>query len=129
MANFKFRGLITNILPSVTGDSGKGAWGKREFVVQETSGEYPNSAKFTLFKVGEYLQYATDKFPHKKGDEVEVEFAFKTREHNGNYYTSLDVFRINKLSGESNHQPPQQQAPTPVAEPADMSDEEDDLPF
>lgn len=74
--SFTFKGQIVSAEDAATGEGKKGPWAKRVFVVKETKSDYPQKAKFTLFKTGEYMDYATTKFP-EVGSEVEVEFNLK----------------------------------------------------
>jgi single-strand DNA-binding protein len=86
----KFNGKITNILEVIEVGANK----KIEFVVTETEGQYPQAVKFGIFgteKVDKFLQY------NKVDQEVEVLFNFKTNEWQGKYFTSIDVWRVNKV--------------------------------
>ena len=89
----KFSGKITNILEVVEVGTNK----KVEFVVTETSGQYPQSAKFSIFgtdKVDKFLQY------NKVDQEVEVHFNFKTTEWQGKYFTNNEAWRVSKVQSE-----------------------------
>ena len=89
----KFVGKITNILEVIEVGANK----KIEFVVTETSGEYPQAVKFVIFgteKVDKFIQY------NKVDQEVEVLFNFKTNEWQGKYFTSIDAWRVNKVQTE-----------------------------
>ena len=87
---------------------------KKRVVVVETSEQYPQ-------KIGiDFVQDKTsvlDKY--KIGDEVKVSTNIRGQEYNGKYYVSLNGWKIEKLSGETNQQniPPQ------------VEDSNDPLPF
>lgn len=89
----KFSGKITNILEVVEVGTNK----KVEFVVTETSGQYPQSAKFSIFgteKVDKFLQY------NKVDQEVEVHFNFKTNEWQGKFFTNNEAYQVSKVQSE-----------------------------
>ena len=59
---------------------------------------------------------------NKVGDLVDVQFSISSREYNGNYYTDLRAFRVDKVEAGK----PQKAEPQPQkAEPQQT----DDLPF
>lgn len=124
MSNFKMKGVVTNVQDPVTGDSQKtGDWARRDFIVEQTGVEYPNTAKFTMYKVGENVKFALGSFPCKEGDEVEVEFNIKTNENKGNYFCNLNVWKVDVLNEANTSQSNQEF-------PADADDEEENLlPF
>jgi len=105
MSKPKFRGVATNILPAQKGEGKKGPWAKRTFVVEEQGVEYPQKAVFNLFKSGDYIDIAGDKFPLNVGDEVEVEYIIKANEHKGKWYGDLSVWNFNVLSKGSGDTP------------------------
>ena len=87
---------------------------KKRLVVVETSEQYPQ-------KIGiDFVQDKTsvlDKY--KVGDEVKVSANIRGQEYNGKYYVSLNGWKIEKFSGETNQQNIQPQA----------EDSKDPLPF
>ena len=112
-------GRLKQFLPVQTGEKkdGSGQWKKQSFLV-ETNEKYNNLYCFEVFgeeKVDNLAKY------QKEGDEVTVEFNVVTNQHNGNYYTSLSAWKINKVGS-------QQQAPQ-SNEPAGIGADEDDAPF
>lgn len=114
MNELKFNGRIKKIFDVQQGKSSNGnEWKSVDFLVGETSGDYPQSANFRLFgveKVDNFMKY------NKVGDDVEVSFNLKSREYEGRYFNSLDawkVFKDNAGSGGSKSN----------------DDEENDLPF
>jgi len=114
MNNLEFKGSISAILPVATGESQKGEWKSIDFVVKETSGDYPQSASFRLFgidKVENFIKY------NNVGDAVTVSFNLKSREYQGKHYTSLDAWKVFKDNAVQSNAP------------LDSIEEEDDLPF
>jgi len=91
-----FTGRITNVgvLKTGIGKENK-EWASIEVVVEETEGQYPNSAVFKFFKNGDNVKYAksfhTD-FPI--GAVVDIEFNMKAKAHEGKYYQELSVWKI-----------------------------------
>jgi hypothetical protein len=93
-----FTGVITNV-GTLQGGVGKESkeWASIEVVVEETEGQYPNSAVFKLFKNGENVKYAksfTTDFPI--GTVVDIEFNMKAKEYNSKYYQELSIWKISK---------------------------------
>lgn len=119
MNDLKFQGEIKKIFEKQSGTSNSGKeWSSVEFLVKETSGQYPQSAKFRISRdsvIDNFLQY------NKVGDIVEVSFNLLTNEYEGNYYNSLSAWKIWKLSGTTDSSQTEE-AFTP-------DDDEDDLPF
>jgi hypothetical protein len=113
----KINGTITAISEVQEGESTKGAWAKRTVVVKDDSQPYANEFVFSLFKSGEHIDYAKDKFNHKVGDSVEVEYNSRANEYKGKWYGDNRIWKI-QSNGASN----------PIPE-AIASDEGDDLPF
>lgn len=116
MSELKVTGTITSISDVQTGVSkaNKKEWAKLEFAI-ETGGEYPKTVAFTVFgaeKVDKFIQY------NKVGDEVEVSFDPTSREYDGRYYTDLNAWKVWGLNrGDKS------------PEPAEVGEEDDDLPF
>lgn len=66
---------------------------KRDFVVEEKEGQYPNSICFCLFwedKVGAIKE-------ENLGSECDVEYNAKTSEYKERYFTNLNVWKVNVL--------------------------------
>lgn len=118
--SYTFKGKLISAEEPRTGEGQKGAWASRKFVVEEQGSEYPQKGVFTLFKSGEYVDYATSKFP-AVGSEVEVEFNLKLIEgkskKTGKEYTiqDLSVWKLNVLG----------QAP----QGSEFDEDDNDLPF
>ena len=92
----KITGQITQILEEQTGESPKGKWVKRSFLL-ETDDQYPKQIKIDAF--GEKCNPEFIKL----NNTVEVEINIESREFNGKYYTNVNAFKIS-LMGKSNDQ-------------------------
>jgi hypothetical protein len=100
---------------------------KREFVVTDTSSQYPQHILFQLTQDRCRLLDTVN-----PGEEVKVSFFIRGREWQGKdgaikYFTSLDAYRLEKTNGassqESSNSYSASEAPLPAAE------DKDDLPF
>ena len=103
---------------------------KREIVIEQQDGKYPNFVKIELTQDRTGLVDG-----YSEGDEVTVSFDLRGREWNGKFFTNLNGWRIQRAGGAEAQQPapPQAQAqPTaPAQEPAQFESgaTKDDLPF
>lgn len=87
----------------------------REFKATESNPENPNHpqvAKFSLFKKGEYIKFATTEFP-PVGSIVDIEFNLKLKEgvgNNGKAYAinQLQCWSVKTISKGGNSNQPQQ---------------------
>ena len=91
------KGKIIAITEAIKGTSSNGEWAKRTIIVSDGQGEHPNEFVFNLFKKGDYIQYATDKFNYKVGEAVLVTYSVKAKEYQGKWYGDNSIFRIEKL--------------------------------
>lgn len=82
------QGKIIVIMPSVTGQSTKGAWKKQEFVI-ETLDQYPKKIAFEAW--GEDCRAFDDL---KTGNVIKVHFNVESREHEGRWYTTAKSWKI-----------------------------------
>lgn len=119
-------------LQTIQSKDGSKTYTKREFIATEKDSKYPKDICFTLF--GEDKVKMLDGFI--AGNNLEVMFDLQSREFNGRYFTSVDVWNI-KPAGAGAATPattPSAASITPpvsaqpVAQPAEQS-EKDDLPF
>lgn len=106
-------GKIKHVSDVQEGTTDKGAWAKRTIVITENAGQYPNELVLSLFKNGENVDYAKDKFTYKVDDLVKVEYNTRANEYKGKWYGDNSIWKIEK-AGES----------APVVE-----ESMDDLPF
>lgn len=131
-------GKIYKVMPVFEGQSTRGPWKKREFVI-ETEDNFPKKVHFTLF--GDNLVPLLDNIA--LGDQVKVYFNPESREWNERWYTDLRCYRIDKISAQplSANAAPLSETATPVAPttpytaPAspvnteNIPEDGDDLPF
>lgn len=75
-------------MPTQNGASQSGkAWQKREFIIEETVGNYPNSMVITAF--GDRVEKLNTL---RVGDYVTVRFDTQAREYNGRYFTNITLY-------------------------------------
>jgi hypothetical protein len=92
----------------------------RTFVL-EIEGKYPEVIEFQLINNNTFIIDT-----YKVGDEVDVNFNLKGREHNGRVYNSLQAWKIEGEPKLSNNET----APTETTPKTTNQDKEDgDLPF
>lgn len=94
-----------------TSQSGK-AWQKREFIIEETVGNYPNSMVITAF--GDRVEKLNTL---RVGDYVTVRFDTQAREYNGRAFNNITLYDITQPQAQAQPQQqmymgaPQQQMP------------------
>lgn len=77
-------------MPTQTGTSQSGkAWQKREFIIEETVGNYPNSLVITAF--GDRVEKLNTL---QVGDYVTVRFDTQVREYNGRAFNNITLYDI-----------------------------------
>ena len=70
---------------------------KREFVIEESEGKFPQTIKFEIVKDNiEKLE------PFKVGDEITVHYNVRGNEHNGRYYVNLVAWRLERAEPSKN---------------------------
>lgn len=127
-----------------TSQSGK-AWQKREFIIEETVGNYPNSLVITAF--GDRVEKLNTL---RVGDYVTARFDTQAREYNGRAFNNITLYDITQPQAQAQPQqqvymgapqqamPQQYQAapaqpyqPQPQAQPIQQPQGQrgDDLPF
>jgi hypothetical protein len=111
----KITGKIAQILEQQTGESQKGKWVKRSFLL-ETDDQYPKTIKIDAF--GEKCNPEFIELNNM----VEVEINIESRKFNGKYYTNINAFKIS-LIGKPNTQQNE------IKQQEIFSHEDDDLPF
>ena len=109
----EIKGKIKHVSEVQEGTTEKGAWAKRTIVITEDIGQYPNELVLTLFKNGDNVDYAKDKFTYKVDDLVNVEYNTRANEHKGKWYGDNSIWKIEKAA--TNEAP--------------AVEEKDDLPF
>ena len=112
--DFKINGTITAI-DEKSGQTKDGKeWRKVVFAVTNNDGYEGRENVYSFSKMGDDHVDNFVKF-NKVGDLVDVQFSISSREYNGNYYTDLRAFRVDKVEAGKPKQPIQQP--------------KDDLPF
>lgn len=101
---------------------------KREFVIADDSGPYPQYISFQLVQDNCGLIDGM-----KEGDELKVSFDIRGREWTApdgqmKYFNSLNAWRLEKI-GVSESPPPMPEEVPPPSEDIALPEEEDDLPF
>jgi hypothetical protein len=92
----------------------------RTFVL-EIEGKYPEIIEFQLINNNTFIIDT-----YKVGDEIDVHFNLKGREHNGRVYNSLQAWKIEgEPKSNNNESAPTENAP----QTTDQNKDESDLPF
>ncbi len=121
----EIKGTIIHVLPEVSGISKNGnSWKKREYVLENTEGQYPRRVAFTCF--GENA----DRILLKAGDKVTMYFDIDSREYNGRWYTDIRCWRCdveNAAGGAA--AAPQAAASAPGAVPPPPAADDEEFPF
>ena len=90
-------------MPTQTGTSQSGkAWQKREFIIEENVGNYPNSLVITAF--GDRVEKLNTL---RVGDCVTARFDTQVREYNGRAFNNITLYDITQPQAQAQ---PQQQA-------------------
>lgn len=82
-----------------TSQSGK-AWQKREFIIEETVGNYPNSLVITAF--GDRVEKLNTL---RVGDYVTTRFDTQAREYNGRAFNNITLYDITQPQAQAMPQP------------------------
>ena len=83
-------GVVESVMPTQTGTSQSGkAWQKREFIIEETVGNYPNSMVITAF--GDRVEKLNTL---RVGDYVTARFDTQAREYNGRVFNNSTLYDI-----------------------------------
>lgn len=138
-------GVVKSVMPTQNGTSQSGkAWQKREFIIEETVGNYPNSLVITAF--GDRVEKLNTL---RVGDCVTARFDTQVREYNGRAFNNITLYDITQAQAQAQSQqvymgapaqvmPQQYQAapaqpyqPQPQAQPMQQQQGQrgDDLPF
>ncbi len=122
----EIKGTIIQVLPETSGVSKAGnAWKKREYVLENTEGNFPRKVAFTCF--GENA----DKIQLTVGQQVNMFFDIESREYMGRWYTDIRCWRCDVESAPANATAaPSQAAGVPLPPPPVMGMGDDEkLPF
>ena len=81
-------GKIIAVMPEVSGVSSRGnAWKKREYVLENTEGQFARKVAFTCFGDN------ADRIQLELGQEVKIYFDIESRAFNGRWYTDIRAWR------------------------------------
>ena len=110
-------------------ESKTGSFQAREFVLEVSSGQYPQLVKFQLVQD---RCAVLDQF--REGELIKVHFDLRGREWNGKFFTNLNAWRIEKGTeaaevGTAAAAPRQQVSTFPSASDEPIGQADDDLPF
>ena len=87
-------------MPTQTGTSQSGkAWQKREFIIEETVGNYPNSLVITAF--GDRVEKLNTL---RVGDYVTARFDTQVREYNGRAFNNITLYDIAQPQAQAQQQ-------------------------
>lgn len=87
-------------MPTQTGTSQSGkAWQKREFIIEETVGNYPNSLVITAF--GDRVEKLNTL---RVGDYVTARFDTQAREYNGRVFNNITLYDITQPQAQAQPQ-------------------------
>ena len=111
------KGVITQILPTETGQGKNGEWKKGGFILQQ-EGKYPKDVSIGLW--GDKL----DEFKHGVGECVSVSINIESREYNGKWFTNIQAWKIDSDNGVTNQEPAMPSGDGQIPDNAS-----DDLPF
>lgn len=88
-------------MPTQTGTSQSGkAWQKREFIIEETVGNYPNSLVITAF--GDRVEKLNTL---RVGDCVTARFDTQVREYNGRAFNNITLYDITQPQAQAQPHP------------------------
>ena len=94
-------GVVKSVMPTQTGTSQSGkAWQKREFIIEETVGNYPNSLVITAF--GDRVEKLNTL---RVGDYVTARFDTQVREYNGRAFNNITLYDITQPQAQAQPQP------------------------
>ena len=94
-------GVVKSVMPTQTGTSQSGKeWQKREFIIEETVGNYPNSLVITAF--GDRVEKLNTL---RVGDYVTARFDTQVREYNGRAFNNITLYDITQPQSQAQPQP------------------------
>ena len=97
----EIKGIVKSVMPTQTGTSQSGkAWQKRDFIIEETVGNYPNSLVITAF--GDRVEKLNTL---RVGDYVTARFDTQVREYNGRAFNNVTLYDITQPQAQAQPQP------------------------
>jgi hypothetical protein len=96
----EIQGEIIFISEIKTGQTKKGDDYKAiEYVVKETTGQYPQSLVLSMFNMAEKMDYVENfKKYNKVGDKIKVQYSTEASEYNGNYFGKNKPFKVERIT-------------------------------
>ena len=121
----EIKGTIIHALPEVSGVSKAGnAWKKKEYVLENTEGQFPRKVAFTCFGDN------ADKINLQVGQVATIYFDIESREFNGRWYTDIRCWRADDEAPGAPAGAPVAAAPGAVPPPPAMpAGGDDEFPF
>ena len=121
----EIKGTIIHALPEVNGVSKAGnAWKKKEYVLENTDGQFPRKIAFTCFGDN------ADKINLQVGQVATIYFDIESREFNGRWYTDIRCWRADVEAPGAVAPAPSAAAPGAVPPPPAMpAAGDDEFPF
>lgn len=125
----EFTGKVKYISLLQTGTSKNGnTWQKQEAVIEETTGQYPQSIVVTQFGS------AVDEHRLVVGRIVKAHIGFKVNEYQSRYFNAVSCYKVENIDSSPIPAVPQYQQPAQPAGYAQppvngIGEEKDDLPF
>jgi hypothetical protein len=86
-------GKIIELLPEKSGQSARGPWRKREYVL-ETEDQYPKKICFMVWSD------KIDEFAIKDGEKLVVSIDIESREYNGRWYTDVKAWQVTRAGAD-----------------------------
>lgn len=124
--DLQIKGTVEQILEEKSGESKNGPWRKRDFILK-TEGEY--SKQICITQWGDNI----DKADVQKGDDIVAHIDIQSREYNGNWYTDVKAWKIEKASDQDTTSMPAQgggdSKKTGSSPSEEIFDVDDELPF
>lgn len=116
----EIKGKIIAVLPEVSGIAKSGnPWKKREYVLENTEGQFPRKVAFTCFGDN------ADKIQLQVGQDVTMYFDIESREWQGRWFTDIRCWRCDVDTPAANAAAANTTAPGAVPPPPVV----DDIPF
>ncbi|SMO46341.1 DUF3127 domain-containing protein [Gracilimonas mengyeensis] len=117
--DLQLTGKVVNILEEKSGQGKNGPWRKRDFILK-TKGQYPKQVCITQW--GDNI----DQQQVQEGDEITASIDIQSREYNGNWYTDVKAWKVEKAQGDV---APPPSAPGLTMDGNQEMDLDDDMPF
>jgi len=101
------KGKVLAVLPQKSGEGKNGTWTSQSFVIEEIDGQYPKKIAIQIFGDKPAIPLI--------GEIVNVSANVESKEYNGNWFTNITAWKIDKGSAMA-QQTTQQPAQAPTEE-------------